>query len=445
MAVLPASGALSDDTNTVPVQKQAFEDFRDVLSQVPGVTAESELTISAGSITPPTRNGGVHTVDTETDASTDNLDTIDQSNVPDGRLLLLRAADPTRTVVIRHNQGGAGQILLQTDVDYSLDDINKFILLLRVGTDWVEVMRNIDPALNQPSGVGVLAPHKNLTISQTSVTAIDVDADELVLTADNDEQVLLKSWDLTVDITTNGINGAPRVTKTGTYSTTGTSVSGTGSAFDTEFEVGDVLWSDTEGVGRRITAITNATTMTVKSAYPTDVSGDNVVRNGEAPETFFHVHAIWNGTTKAAILDTREVVADVPAGYTHKGLVGAIRNNVSGNIVDLRQVDRVAHMEEVTLVSDTSAASPTQVDASIGVPTSAKNIFGWCSFTGSAGAFVDITPTSTANFARVSLQKSSADSAISVAWELAMPTPQTIWWESVSTTNVTIKSTGWRY
>lgn len=108
-------------------------------------------------------------------------------------------------------------------------------------------------------------------------------------------------------------------TQTGTYSTTGTAVSGTGSSFDTEFAVGDILYSATETIGRRITVVTDATNMTIESAFPSDVSGDNVQKNGLAPDTTYYIHAIQQTASPFAIdyyADNSITAANIVSGYT---------------------------------------------------------------------------------------------------------------------------------
>jgi len=102
--------------------------------------ASSELTISSGNITP---IGGIHSVDTESDAATDDLANILTTNLPDESLLYIRANNTARTVVIKHVATGAGQINLADSADLSLDDDLKWVLLQRRGADWFEVFRDI--------------------------------------------------------------------------------------------------------------------------------------------------------------------------------------------------------------------------------------------------------------------------------------------------------------
>lgn len=79
----------------------------------------SELTIASGAITV---TGSHHTVDTESDASTDDLDTINGGNT--GDILLLEPVNSARTIVVKH-----GSDNIRTGADVTLDDIDDNILL----------------------------------------------------------------------------------------------------------------------------------------------------------------------------------------------------------------------------------------------------------------------------------------------------------------------------
>lgn len=94
---------------------------------------ESELTISAGSITP-TRTH--HSVDTAGDSSTDDLDTMSTASVSDGAIVILHAENAGRTVVVKH---GTGNLNLFAGSDLSLDDLTKSIVFQRRGATWYEL------------------------------------------------------------------------------------------------------------------------------------------------------------------------------------------------------------------------------------------------------------------------------------------------------------------
>ena len=105
----------------------------------------TELTIATGDIT---RTQVYHTVDTESDAASDNLDGI--VGGADGMFLLIRPINTARTVVVRHNQNAAAtnNILLTNGDNYSMDDDTDMLLLvydvsLDTNGAWVEIARGL--------------------------------------------------------------------------------------------------------------------------------------------------------------------------------------------------------------------------------------------------------------------------------------------------------------
>jgi hypothetical protein len=96
--------------------------------------SKSELTISGGSITQAYSH---HTVDTEADAATDDLDTIVQSTTT---FLIIRPAHTSRTVVVKHNVG-ANKIKLANDLDFEMDSTECALGLIWDGTQWQELFR----------------------------------------------------------------------------------------------------------------------------------------------------------------------------------------------------------------------------------------------------------------------------------------------------------------
>lgn len=85
-----------------------------------------ELTILSGSITP---TGANHTIDTESDASTDDLDTI--ASPSDGQILTLRIESNSRQVVVKHN---TGNIVTPNGEDITLSSSNETISFLYEAT-----------------------------------------------------------------------------------------------------------------------------------------------------------------------------------------------------------------------------------------------------------------------------------------------------------------------
>lgn len=96
-------------------------------------TVGSELTIASGVITV---TNSYHTVDTESDASTDDLDTINGGE--EGMQLVLRADNSGRTVVVKD---ATGNIYLDGNSDFSLDHKTDTIHLMYASSNWREIGR----------------------------------------------------------------------------------------------------------------------------------------------------------------------------------------------------------------------------------------------------------------------------------------------------------------
>lgn len=78
-----------------------------------------ELTIATGAITV---TGAFHTIDTQSDASSDDLDTI--NGMSDGQIVEFRAENAARSVVVKHN---TGNILTFDGGDLTLDETRKLV------------------------------------------------------------------------------------------------------------------------------------------------------------------------------------------------------------------------------------------------------------------------------------------------------------------------------
>lgn len=146
MSSFPTANYLSDAARTQGEQKTAFEDFLAATKQIAGAgVAEQALTIASGVITPAAGASGLIAIDTEAAAATDDLTNVDQTNVPDGSILMLHPTSAARVVVIKHSAGGAGQISLRTAGDCTLGDPTHWLMLRRNGTIWEEIARFPSP------------------------------------------------------------------------------------------------------------------------------------------------------------------------------------------------------------------------------------------------------------------------------------------------------------
>jgi len=92
----------------------------------------TELTISTGSITP---TQSYHIVDTEGDASSDDLTTISGSVV--GVILVIRPAHTDRTVVVKDGTGN-----IKCVGDFSMDSNEDMMTLICTGSNWHEIARS---------------------------------------------------------------------------------------------------------------------------------------------------------------------------------------------------------------------------------------------------------------------------------------------------------------
>ena len=149
MTAPTTDGYLENAARTVAEMKTAIDQNRDAMCELLGCdddfSTNEELTISSGSVTP-TR--AIHSIDTESDASTDDLANIVTTNHPESRLLLIYPESAARTVVVKDTAGGAGQIHTADGNDFSMDEVDKRLLLYRSGTDWYEILRAYGSSLD---------------------------------------------------------------------------------------------------------------------------------------------------------------------------------------------------------------------------------------------------------------------------------------------------------
>jgi hypothetical protein len=138
MTALPAAGYASDDARTGADMKTVVEAIIAVAKQQPGGSAEATLTIAAGVVTPV---AGLHAIDTEAGAGTDDLTNIVTTKLPDGSMLLIRGVNAAHVVTVKHNAGGAGQVALSDAADLALPSTKMWLLLKRTGANWEEVIR----------------------------------------------------------------------------------------------------------------------------------------------------------------------------------------------------------------------------------------------------------------------------------------------------------------
>jgi hypothetical protein len=122
-----------------------------------------ELTIASGSVT---ADRSAHTIDTESDAATDDLSNIVGTSVYTGTILHLYAANSARQVVVKNEATGAGEIHTKDKADIVLS--TEYPLILRYdGTDWYEIAH---PAPSASKALNI-ADNGAMMVSQRGVNA----------------------------------------------------------------------------------------------------------------------------------------------------------------------------------------------------------------------------------------------------------------------------------
>ena len=95
----------------------------------------------------------------------------------------------------------------------------------------------------------------------------------------------------------------------------------------------------------------------------------------EANDTWYYVWLIYNWTTKASLLSTSFSAPIMPTGYTYKKLIGAVRNENTGNFYTFHQVGTKVSRLAVSAVCS-NASSFTAVYAISLIPPIANAISG---------------------------------------------------------------------
>lgn len=139
----------------------------------------TELTIASGAITA-TLN--YHTVDTEGDAASDDLDSIAGGTV--GQILVLRPANDARTVVVKHSSS----IVCPYGRDISLAEDDDYVLLIKFDADtWVVLATKITAAAG-----GLLGSVLALTTTGNGASLIGIEDAASLITATTVEAALLE-------------------------------------------------------------------------------------------------------------------------------------------------------------------------------------------------------------------------------------------------------------
>ena len=164
MTDFPNAGDISDSTRLVSEQKDNLENMLAATKEMPGGSASSELVISSGTVVPTLAS---HSIDTQGGASSDDLEHISVASVKDGHVLFIYPENDSRTIVVKHLEGGSGEIDLSNDADFSMTGVEQVLILLREGARWKEIGR-IGGLSNEGHGI------EQFTSSGTFVVPADI-------------------------------------------------------------------------------------------------------------------------------------------------------------------------------------------------------------------------------------------------------------------------------
>lgn len=108
---------------------------------------------------------------------------------------------------------------------------------------------------------------------------------DYIVTTNNDNSALITLTNITITLANNILQSS---NLTGTVSSSTITVTGSSTTFTTDFIVGDIIYSNSEG--RRIVLITNDTSLQVESAFTSPLSSNTYKRGGLAKKTKYNIY-----------------------------------------------------------------------------------------------------------------------------------------------------------
>jgi len=89
---------------------------------------------------------------------------------------MVYADNDAEDIVLKHESGGAGQLHMINNLDYTLNSIELFVLFVRIGTDWYETIRGLRQATATEKGFIELATNAELLAMVDTSRAVTADA-----------------------------------------------------------------------------------------------------------------------------------------------------------------------------------------------------------------------------------------------------------------------------
>ncbi|WP_190234339.1 hypothetical protein [Mesorhizobium sp. M4A.F.Ca.ET.050.02.1.1] len=203
---------------------------------------------------------------------------------------------------------------------------------------------------------------------------------------------------------------------------------------------------DTSGYLARLSAVNVTAALNASGANGLDTGA-------EAASTWYYAWVIWNGTTTAALISMSATAPTMPGGYTHKLMVGAIRNDGSSNLWRTLQYGRECRIvigtnpaASVLIASgttgDPAVGTYTDLDLSAFIPPLATKAYFTVSNAVDTGAELILSPSASYGGGASSTNPSYAcfivaSAAINGSLQMYVPleTAQHVWWASDSGSN----------
>ncbi len=181
----------------------------------------------------------------------------------------------------------------------------------------------------------------------------------------------------------------------------------------------------------------------VSTNVGTNVSGVGGIDTGSAANsTWYFYYIIYNPstTTTAALFSLSATAPTLPSGYTHKALIGAVYNDASGDLINIRQTGfRVAcdtvsfalpHSATLALVGLSTAVPPHYVSG-VGGSISMDNTL-------NAGETLVVQPTTDAGLGSVKTQNPIAGTPILMPFSSPLYVSQQLQYMTTQTSGVSV-------
>lgn len=203
---------------------------------------------------------------------------------------------------------------------------------------------------------------------------------------------------------------------------------------------------DGSTVQQRLTAFNKSASITATGAGGRDTGV-------EAISTWYYIWAIAKaaGADPALMFSTASSISSLtmPTDYIYAGLLGAVRNDASGNFVDFRQRNRSVAISVVGVLTNGSSTGGAAVNLAAAVPTLATEISGYWALTNTSSGLPSATlrSISGSNVGIVTVQANySSGSAERGQFSLLLVTAQTMYYEvNLSSTDLDLNISGFRF